>query len=411
MDKNILLISDKFPPHFGGMESHAFEFLKYFSKNNKYNTIGLTFKYNQIPDNKLKLTEFNYKKFNKKEGITIKDTLNFESTTKPKEIIEYIKNNNLNQNDIIFFNSLWWIRVIDEIKKEYPKMKIYLRSGGNDILQSNITGKGNTLIERQKYVVNQINTSIDKLFVNSNYSENEFEKLGISKNLMFKISGGVDTYRFHPLDIEDKYILKEKLSKKYDFDSKAKIILGTSRLVKFKGFEYAIESISKINKDINFNYLIVGDGPLKKDLEEKVKNLNQNSEKIKFLGNINFENINQIYQVSDLYFHFPIKDIVKVKNGEYTHTETMGRSFCEASSSGIPIITSNVGGISSIVKENYNGYLIQEKNTNKATNKLEELLLNQEKRESISKNARQIAKEKYSWDYLFNQYEKIFNEN
>lgn len=49
--KSILLVSDKFPPHIGGMETHAYEFLKYFQgRRADYRLQALSFLAEETPD-------------------------------------------------------------------------------------------------------------------------------------------------------------------------------------------------------------------------------------------------------------------------------------------------------------------------------------------------------------------------
>ena len=49
-----------------------------------------------------------------------------------------------------------------------------------------------------------------------------------------------------------------------------------------------------------------------------------------------------------------------------SHSEGLPVSLMEAASAGLPIIAFDIGGISEIVQDNVNGYLIQQKNDPKA---------------------------------------------
>ena len=60
-------------------------------------------------------------------------------------------------------------------------------------------------------------------------------------------------------------------------------ILSIGRLVKYKGYEYAIKSLLRLNK--NFNYYIVGDGPLKRELKILINDLNL-KDKVFLLGEV-----------------------------------------------------------------------------------------------------------------------------
>jgi len=389
----VVLISDKLPPDFGGMESHGYEFIRYFSQNKKWKlSSALTFKPEEVPDS-LSIAQTTDSAL---MNNYVKPTLTFESTKNIGELIRELATENIQSEDIIFFNSMWWIRVFDQLKKELPDVKLYFRSGGNDILQSNIVGKGNTLNERRKYAVEQINNYVDTLVVNSEYSLNAFKKLGIKNEIMLKLTGGVDVSRFQP--VADKRNMKKSLGVSADVP----LIIGTGRLVPFKGFYSAIEALATLN-NLPFQYLIVGDGPEKDSIQQAITK-NHLENKVHMYGGANFLDIHNLYQAADIYFHFPIKWIREVQGGNYVHTETMGRSFIESSACGIPSLGSLVGGVPEVVQHGKTGYLAKEKNIQQVAKYLTELIEDKDLRIKMGTDARINAISHFSWDVLFEAY-------
>ena len=126
---------------------------------------------------------------------------------------------------------------------------------------------------------------------------------------------------------------KEKI-KKISFEKKIKnnqevyTFLSIGRLVKYKGYEYSIRALSKL--DFNFNYFIIGSGPLKIKLEELIKNLKL-EKKVKLLGEISDIEKNKLLSISDI-FLFP----------SITQSEAYGLVQLEAMSYGLPIINTNL---------------------------------------------------------------------
>ena len=183
----LLLVADKLPPNIGGMESHAYEFVNHFSSDPDVNFVAaMTFRKEDAPDPLLAnavcspdSTSLEY----------IIPSLTTNSIANPAELQAALDRYGIGAGDVVFFNSLYWVRVFQELKKSFPETKLVLRSGGNDILQSQIDGKGDTLEQRQQYVVDVVNQSLDKLVVNSSYSHRRFLELGIDNNIMIQCLG------------------------------------------------------------------------------------------------------------------------------------------------------------------------------------------------------------------------------
>ena len=76
--------------------------------------------------------------------------------------------------------------------------------------------------------------------------------------------------------------------------------------------------------------------------------------------------------------------------------EGLPLSICEAMSVGVPIVASNVGGVHEMVKDDYNGYLIPKGNHEYLTEKLADLIKNNELRKSMGENARKTFLETFS---------------
>lgn len=398
----IVLVSDKLPPNIGGMESHAYEFIRYFSSDPDFDFISaFTFKKGQVPDS-----------LSAKEGHIdpvllkyVKPSLTYNSINNPKELRSELEKIGFAEGDVIFFNSLYWIRALPFLRESFPEAKIILRSGGNDILQSQITGKGDTLNQRRQFVVGVINQALDKLVINSSYTYNQFIDLGISKSVMQKSTGGVDIKRFYPLSHSEK----RSVRKSYRVSGDKKVILASTRLVSFKGFPYALNAIEKLIADtyVPFHYLIVGDGPERKSILRSMRKQNL-EDYVSLNGAVNFIDMADYFKMSDIYFHMPLEESRKVDGGKYIHTETMGRSFCEAAASALPSVSTDVGGVSDVVIQDKTGLLVPQNDSQSAAHEIKKLLEDDTYRQDLGKRARFHAEKFFSWDVLFNSYKEMF---
>ena len=64
----------------------------------------------------------------------------------------------------------------------------------------------------------------------------------------------------------------------------------------FKGFPYALEAIFRLDTDVPFHYIIVGDGPEKQTIEKLVDKMNLSS-RVSLIGGINFADISNFFKL------------------------------------------------------------------------------------------------------------------
>lgn len=102
-----------------------------------------------------------------------------------------------------------------------------------------------------------------------------------------------------------------------------------------------IHAFQKIfNQNSNAHLILVGDGPCHEMLVSEAKRIGLNNA-IDFPGAVG--NVEDFYAVSDIYV-------------QASHREAMPMSVLEALATGLPIISTDVGGLNDVVKEN--GFLI-----------------------------------------------------
>lgn len=156
-----------------------------------------------------------------------------------------------------------------------------------------------------------------------------------------------------------------------------------------KGVDIAIRCLQTLNKDRNrFELNIVG-----------ANNINDvQDSNIHFWGKLNKDNPNELKQLIDLYNS---SDIFILP----TQKECAGIVFSESAQYGLPIVTSNTGGVPSYVKNGFNGYLIDLKKSNleyqfaKAINDIVE-----NKLELFSKNSRCLYEKQLNKETWLNEF-------
>ncbi len=167
-----------------------------------------------------------------------------------------------------------------------------------------------------------------------------------------------------------------------------------SRLAKEKRIDKLIIYFSKLKKlHNNIQLLIVGDGPVKKNLENLTHELNLEND-IKFCGSVVPEVVNKYYKCSNIFI-------------SASQSETQGLTYYEALASGIPIVCKNDIVLNDLLINGHNGYSFDtEEDFLEIFNKL---LKNKDLYEKIQNNTTKSV-EKYSAENSINKLVSIYND-
>lgn len=147
-------------------------------------------------------------------------------------------------------------------------------------------------------------------------------------------------------------------------------------------------------KDINF--LIVGDGLLKKEMQQKAKDLNLH-DRIKFVGFIPHPNV--IKYFNDLSVFVAVSE-----------RESFGVSVLEAAACKIPSITSNIGGLPEVNIDNETGIIINPNDSKKLAESIVTLYDNDRLRARLAENARKRVSRLFNWKNDLNNMIKIYEQ-
>lgn len=169
------------------------------------------------------------------------------------------------------------------------------------------------------------------------------------------------------------------------------------RFVPEKGLKYlvdAIEIISGLKSSAEF--LLIGDGPLKAKTIEMLNRCGLNKRTV-FPGKVPHE------KIYDLISRLSVFVLPSVKEG-------MPMALLEVMASGKPVVCSDIPGISDVVTHGQNGLLIPPRNSEALANAVLTLLDDETLRRRLGQNARRLMAEKYSWNIVISNMEKVYNE-
>jgi colanic acid/amylovoran biosynthesis glycosyltransferase len=185
-------------------------------------------------------------------------------------------------------------------------------------------------------------------------------------------------------------------------------IVTTGRLVEKKGIEYAIHAVAKlIHTNQNIEYNIIGDGPLKDDLQKLIAELNVTNI-VKLLG------WKQQQEVIDILnnCHIFIAPSVTAADG---NQDAPVNTLKEAMAMGMPVISTFHGGIPELIEDGVSGFLVPERDADAIAEKLSDLIAHPEIWEQMGHAGRKRVEEKYDMNKLNNElvriYQQVLNTN
>jgi glycosyltransferase involved in cell wall biosynthesis len=264
-----------------------------------------------------------------------------------------------------------------------------------------IHAAGLFILERlpfKREIADFIATYSDAITIVSGFGRERFLSLlspSVRKNTEKKIeliSMGTDVSMFR------EEVNKKSLKKKYNVTSK-NTLLFIGRLAEKKGLAYLIRAMPRIiKKEKNTLLLVLGDGPLRQQLEALTKKLNiQNN--VRFVGYISGKDKVDYFRLADI---LVVPSIV-TKSGD---TEGLPVTIIEGMASGLAIVATNVGGAPDIIKNNKNAFMIEQKSPKQIAEKVLTLLQNPRKMRFLSREALKTGNN-YDWSVIGKRYADV----
>ena len=268
----------------------------------------------------------------------------------------------------------------------YMAKKMLLDSGIQIPIVTTLHGTDITLVGSHPFykpaVTFSINHSDRVTAVSESLKQDTLRLFDIEKNINV-IPNFIDTEK---IKLKGKPCERSLLAEKEE-----KILTHISNFRPLKRIMDVISIFEGVQPKIKSKLMMVGEGPEKKRAIQYV-NEKGLEEQVLFLGNSN--EIDKILCYSDL-FLLP------------SEKESFGLSALEAMAHGVPIISSDAGGIPEVNKHGKTGYLSKIGDTESMTLNALSLLQNESLHKSFKKQAEKQA-EKFNLKSVVNQYESIY---
>ena len=238
------------------------------------------------------------------------------------------------------------------------------------------------------FVIKQFANKCDAIITPTASTEEYLRNLGVSA-LIETIPTGIRTEEYTSWssgqiqDLRDRYVAADE-----------RLLISVSRLAAEKNLDFLIDGLTKVKSRSKtpFKCLLVGDGPEKLRLMEKVALLGM-EDTIIFSGNMAPHEVVGCYLAADMFVFA-------------STSETQGMVLLEAMAGGCPVVAVRASGVYDVVKDGYNGFQAME-STDGWAKTVTDLLEDEQLLSTMAVNSRTFA-ESYSVEKITEKVSKLY---
>jgi len=238
----------------------------------------------------------------------------------------------------------------------------------------------------QKYFLGRlILKNVADLYISlTNQMKKDLTLLGIPENKIRLLPNGIDVHFFHPGPQKED-----------------DLILFVGRITFGKGLHVLLESLAYLKRPIRL--VIIGPADWNSKYFNYVLRLIEKENKrkmhlVEYLGERNQENLVEWYQRASIFVLPPVG------------YEAMGVVYLEALACGTPVIATDVGGISEVVNDGENGYIVKPNDAIELANAIESLLDNGAIRKKLGQQGRKWVTENFSIEKSVHSLSRIYED-
>lgn len=280
--------------------------------------------------------------------------------------------------DIIHSTGVFADYAISKIKK-YQQLIILHNNAFEDYKAKYGKLKGNVLLIMQLYAIRNATKVVT---CSESLAKIYKEKCKLKFDF---VSNGIDTTKYTISTQEEKRALREKLNISKD----GIVFIFTGQLIKRKNVDFLLKNFSAtFKKDDNVQFIVLGDGPLKNELQEKYAK----DERIIFYGNV--ENVSDFLRAADIYASASL-------------SEGLPNGVLEAMACGLPVVLSDIEQHKEILQvSNESGYLFELNNKYDLRKKINLILTSDI--EQLGIKARNTVSEHFDARKMSSRYQDIY---
>jgi glycosyltransferase involved in cell wall biosynthesis len=220
--------------------------------------------------------------------------------------------------------------------------------------------------------------------------------LGADPGRVEVVPYGVDPNRFRP-----DPLVRAKRRASLGIATHTSLLFAAGRLVHKKGFEYLIEALATLPRDMDVQAAIAGAGDLDSELRGRVKAAHI-EDRVRFLGNLSQDEIAAWLATADMAVVPSVRD-------DSGNVDGLPNIVLESMASGTPLITTPAGGIASVVEHGRTGLVVPERNASALAEAILTLARDPALRVRLGEVARASAMARFGWEFVAGRFEAAYD--
>ena len=266
--------------------------------------------------------------------------------------------------------------------KRIYRLPVIIWSHGSDLLRVQRIPGGRAVL---RWILSQA----DRLIANSMATQLQMERLGQDPARILVLHPPVECERFHPNVDPTPIRVRHAMGD-------VPVILTVARLVEKKGVDMVLRALPSILRAVpGVRYLIIGDGPLRLQLQALARELGV-ARHVSFVGAIEHDSsdLPRYYSACDVYV-MPSRSLL-----DHGEVESFGISYLEAGACGKPVVAGRGGGVEEAVEDGGTGLLVDPLDVNEIAQAIMKVLKDEELARRLGENGRKRAAKQPDWDLL-----------
>jgi len=212
---------------------------------------------------------------------------------------------------------------------------------------------------------------------------------GLPQDKLIMVPNGVNADVYEKVRSEDLSHFRSKFALQDE-----KIVLFVGRLVYEKGVHILVNAVPKVLEKTNAKFIIVGNGYMKEQLSNIVKNMGF-AHKVMFTGFVDDETLRKLQCCANV-------------SAVPSLFEPFGIVALEAMAAKSPIVVSDIGGLSEIVEHDVTGVKVYPDNPNSLAWGITKVLTDEGYANWIKNNAYKKVLETYNWDKIAQRTKTVY---
>ena len=177
-------------------------------------------------------------------------------------------------------------------------------------------------------------------------------------------------------------------------------ILFVGRLIERKGVNHLIRALGTVRERVPARLIVIGDGPERPRLEALAQDLGLRDD-VEFRGRVSDDELRRAYASAAV---FVLPSVLDARQD----TEGLGVVLLEAMNYAVPVIASEIGGITDIVQHERTGLLVPPGDEGALAGALARVLHDRELSERLGAAGLRLLRDSFSWERIVDRWEDVY---